>query len=250
MKNILLLIVFFFTTIFLGQEQADKDIINKVVKFLKVKEKDVLSDKICLKVIPNQKEKVIILLPVKTNLDADPECDYCFDIDNNILVWNKNTNSIETNYTKKAEWTSDALRFRELKIDTGLYYLNKSTRAFGIRYSYSGSSSVDLFGVEAINLYYFINNKIVEVLHDFELEKFRGDNGGIGGCKDAWNKTSKSVFIFNDKLTTKFNDITVKTKLKDYSFDANCDKEIIKKESTKLSILRFDEKQKRYILLK
>lgn len=244
MKNILVVTLFLFTSAFFGQEQVDKEIINKAIKFLKVNEKDLLADKICLKVIPNQKEKVIILLPVKTNLD--PECEECFDIDNNILVWNKSTNSFEANYTKKAEWTSDAMRFSELKIDTGLYYLNKNTRAFGVRYSYSGSSRVDLYGTESINLYYFINNKIIEVLHDFELEKFRGDNGG--DCDKAKLEKSKSFFIISDKLTTKFNDITVKTKFKDYSLDADCDKEIIKKETTKLGILKYNEKQHKYLI--
>ncbi len=246
MKKILVVGLFLFTRLFFGQESSDKYIINKAIEFLKVKEKDLLSDKICLKVIPNQKEKVIILLPVITN--RDPECEECFVIDNNIVVWNKTTKSIETKYTKKSEWTSDAMRFNELKIDTGLYYLNKSTRAFGIRYSYSGSSRVNPFGSDCINLYYFKNNEIIEVLHDFELEKYRGDNGGNEGCKDAWYETSKSVFIITDKLTTKFNDITVKTKFKDFTYDSDCEKEIIKKESTKNSILKFDEKQHKYVI--
>lgn len=246
MKNIVVVTLFLFTSSFFGQELSDKEIINKAIEFLKVKEKDVLSDKICLKVIPNQKGKVIILLPVKKNID--PECDYCFDIDNNILVWNKSTKAIETKYTKKAEWTSDAMYLAELNIDTGLYYLNKNTRAFGIRYSYSGSSRVNPFGSSSINLYYFKNSQIIEVLNNFELEKCFGDSGGISGCKDAWFETSKSVFIINNKLTTKFNDIIVKTKLKDYSLDEDCEKEIIKKESTKTSILKFDEKQHEYVL--
>jgi hypothetical protein len=246
MKSILVVTLFLFTSSFFGQELSDKDIINKAIEFLKVKEKDLLSDKIGLKIIPNQNEKVIVLVPVKTNLD--PECDYCFDIDNNILVWNKSTKSIETKYTKKTEWSSDAMYLDELKIDTGLYYLNERTRAFGIRYHYSGSSRVNPFGSNSINLYYFKNNQIIEILNDFELEKYNGDSGGNGGCKDAWYETSKSVFIISDKLTTKFNDITVKTKFKDYSLDSDCEKEIIKKESTKNSILKFDEKQHKYVL--
>jgi len=244
MKNILVVTLFLFTSSFFGQELSDKDIINKAIEFLKVKEKDLLSEKICLKVIPNQKEKVIILLPVKRNLD--PECDYCFDIDNNILIWNKSTKSIETKYTKKAEWTSDAMYLDELKIDTGLYYLNKSTRAFGIRYSYGGSSSVNPFGSNSINLYYFKNNQIIEVLNDFELEMYNGESSG--GCANGSYETSKSVFIISDKLTTKFNDITIKTKFKDFTYDSDCEKEIIKKESTKNSVLKFDEKQHKYVL--
>lgn len=248
MKNILAVTLFLFTISFFGQESSDKYIINKAIEFLKVKEKDLLSDKICLKVIPSQKEKVIILLPVITNRDT--ECEECFDIDNNILVWNKATKLIENKYTKKAEWTSDAMYLAELKIDTGLYYLNKTTRAFGIRYTYSGSSRVNPFGSDSINLYYLKNNQIIEVLHDFELEKYNGDSAGNEGCKDAWYETSKSVFIISDKLTTKFNDIIVKTKFKDFTYDSDCEKEIIKKESTKNTVLKFDEKQHKYVLKK
>lgn len=246
MKNILVVTLFLFTSSFFGQELSDKDIINKAIEFLKVKEKDLLSDKICLKVIPNQKEKVIIVLPVKTNVD--PECDYCFDIDNNILVWNKSTKSIETKYTKKAEWTSDAMYLDELKIDTGLYYLNKSTRAFGIRFSYDGSSNVNPYGANSINLYYFKNNQIIEVLNDFELEKYNGESSG--GCSNGSYETSKSVFIISDKLVTKFNDIVVKTKFKDFTYNSDCEIEIIKKESTKNSVLKFDEKLHKYVLKK
>ncbi len=244
MKNIVVFTLFLFTSSFFGQELSDKDIIKKGIEFLKVKEKDLLSDKICLKIIPNQKEKVIILLPVKTNLD--PECDYCFDIDNNILIWNKTTKTIETKYTKKAEWSSDAMRFNELKIDTGLYYLNRNTRAFGIRYSYYGSSRINPFNSEFINLYYIKNNQIEEVLNDFNLNSFNGETNG--DCANGSYYSSKSVFIISDKLTTKFNDITVKTKFKDYTLDEDCEKEIIKKESTKNSVLKFDEKQHKYVL--
>lgn len=248
MKNVFIIAFVLFTSSIIGQELANNEIINKAISFLKVNEKDLLTEKICLKALPNQNEKVIVVLPVITNRDA--ECDYCFDIDNNLLVWDKNTNSIESKYIKKAEWTSDALKLDEIKIDTGLYYLNKNTRAFGIRYSYSGSSSVNPFGSNSINLYYLKNNQIVEVLHDFELEKSNGDNGGIDGCKSAWFETSKSVFVINNKSTDKFNDIIVKTKFKDYSLDADCDKEIIRKQSTKQTVLRFDDKQKKYVLAK
>jgi hypothetical protein len=248
MKNIISIALFLFTSSIIAQELSDIEIINTAIKYLKVDEKDLLSDKIGLKVIPNQKEKVIIVLPVKT--DHDPECEQCFNIDNNILVWNKSTKSIEAKYTKKAEWSSDALVFNEINIDTGLYYLNKDTRAFGIRYNYSGSSSVNPFGSNYINLYYFKNNQIIEVLNNFELERSLGDNGGIGGCKDAWSETSTSVFIINNKLTAQFNDITVKTIFKRYSFDSNCENEIIKNKNSKNSILKFNEKQHKYILQK
>ena len=246
MKKILVVSLFLFTRLFFGQDLSDKDIINKAVEFLKVKEKDLLSDKICLKVIPNQKEKVIILVPVISKRYSECGDDPCFDIDNNILVWNKSTKSIETKYTKKAEWSSDAMQFDELKIDTGLYYLNKSARAFGIRYNYIVSSN-DPYGSVAINLYYLKNNRIIEVLNNFELEMYNGERGS-DPCNASY-ETSKSVFIFSEKLSEKFNDISVKTKFKDYSTNASdCEKEIIKKESTKNSVLKFDEKQHKYVL--
>lgn len=248
MKNILIITLFLFTISIFGQELTDKEIINKAIEFLKVKEKDILSNKICLKGIPNNKEKVIIVVPIISKRYAECGDADCLDIDNNILIWNKTTKSIETKYTKKAEWSSDADVFNELSIDTGLYYLNKNTRAFGVRYSYYGRSNVNPSNSESINLYYFKNNQIVEVLNDFLLNNLNGETSG--GCANGSYETSKSVFIISDKLTTKFNDITVKTKLKDYVLDSDCEIKIIKKESTKNSILRFDEKQHKYVLKK
>ena len=246
MKNIVAVTLFLFTSSLFGQELSDKDIINKAIEFLKVKESDLLSDKICLKVMPNQKEKVIIIVPIISKRYVECGDDPCFDIDNNILVWNKATKAIETKYTKKAEWTSDAVYLSELKIDTGIYHLNKNTRAFGIRYSYYVSSRFNPFNSESINLYYIKNNQIVEVLNDFKLNNLNGETDG--DCANSSYETSKSVFIISDKLTTKFNDIMVKTKLKEYSLDEDCEKEIIKKESTKTTVLKFDEKQHKYIL--
>ena len=59
MKNLLVIAFILFKSSIIGQELSDKEIINKAVAFLKVNEKDVLSDKICLKALPNQKEKLI-----------------------------------------------------------------------------------------------------------------------------------------------------------------------------------------------
>jgi len=247
MKNIIAITLFFFTSSFFGQDLSDKYIINKAIEFLKVKDKDVLTEKICLKVIPNQKEKVIIVVPVISKRYVESGEELGFDIDNNILIWNKATKSIEAKYTKKAEWTSDAVYLSELKIDTGLYYLNKTTRAFGIRYSYYVSSRFNPFNSESINLYYIKNNQIVEVLNDFKLNNLNGETNG--DCANGTYEMSKSVFVIGDKLTTKFNDITVKTKFKDFTYDSDCEKEIIKKESTKSSVLKFDEKQHKYVLI-
>ena len=100
--------------------------------------------------------------------------------------------------------------------------------------------------VEIIILNYIKNNQIEEVLNDFNLNSFNSETNG--DCANGSYYSSKSVFIISDKLSTKFNDITVKTKFKDYTLDEDCEKEIIKKESTKNSVLKFDEKQHKYVL--
>jgi hypothetical protein len=48
MKNIVVITLFLFTSSFFGQDLSDKDIINKTIEFLKDKDKDVLTEKICL----------------------------------------------------------------------------------------------------------------------------------------------------------------------------------------------------------
>lgn len=52
----------------------------------------------------------------------------------------------------------------------------------------------------------------------------------------------------NDKFNNKLNNITIKTKIKKYSLDSECDKEIIKSESIKSETLIFDEKTTNYKL--
>ena len=184
------------------------------------------------------------LLPIISN--RDNECDYCFDINNNILIYNKYSKVFEATYTKKSEWTSDALYLSSLKIDTVPYYLNENTRAFGLRYSFSGSSRVNPFENERINLYYIKNNQIFEVLNGFKLKNTNGENNGT--CENASFETSKSVLVMSNKLVDKLNDITVKTKIKNYSLDSECDKKIITKDSIKYETLIFDENKKIYVL--
>jgi hypothetical protein len=242
MKKIIFITLVMFSLLAFGQELSDKELIGKSIEFLKVNEKDLLIEKVTLKTF--LKEKIIIVLPIITN--RDNECDYCFDIDNNILIWNKISKSFETNYTKKSEWTSDAVYLSSLKIDTAPYYLNKNILAFGLLYSYRGSSKVNPYNSESINLYYLKNNKIIEVLNNFELENMTGENNGT--CENASFKTSKSIMIMNDKFENKLNNITIKTKIKYYSLDSECDKEIVKSESIKSETLIFDEKEKKYVL--
>ena len=231
-----------FSLLAFGQELTDKELIEKSIEFLRVNEKDLLEEKVTLKTF--LKEKIIIVLPIITN--RDNECDYCYDINNNILIWNKKSKSFEANYSNKSEWTSDAVYLSSLKIDTAPYYLNKNTRAFGLRFSYSGSSRVNPFDSEIMNLYYLKDNKIIEVLNNFELENMTGENNGT--CENASFETSMSILIMNNKFEDKLNDITVKTKIKNYSLDSECDKKINKSESVKYEILVFDEKEKKYIL--
>jgi len=241
MKKTIFITLFLFSLLAFGQELTDKELIVKSIEFLKVNEKDLLTEKATLKIY--QKEKIIIVLPIIAN--RDNECDYCYDIDNNILIWNKKSKSFEANYTKKSEWTSGAVYLSSLKIDIAPYYLNKNIRAFGLRYSYSGSSRVNPYDSEIINLYYLKDNKIIEVLSNFELESMTGENNGT--CENASFETSKSILIMNDQFNDKLNNITIKTKIKKYSLDSECDKEIIKSESIKSETLIFDKKTKKYV---
>ncbi|MCH4552908.1 PA3715 family protein [Aestuariibaculum lutulentum] len=242
MKKSIFITLFLFSLLSFGQKLTDKELIEKSIEFLRVNEKDLLIEKATLKTYQN--DKIIIVLPILTN--RDNECDYCYDIDNNILVWDKKSKSFEANYTKKSEWTSDAVYLSSLKIDTAPYYLNKNIRAFGLRYSYSGSSRVNPYDSEIINLYYLKDNKIIEVLSNLEIEKTTGENNGT--CENASFETSKSILIMNDQFEDKLNDISIKTKIKNYSLDSECDKEIVKSESIKYETLIFNEKEKKYVL--
>lgn len=116
MKKTIFITLFMFSLLAFGQELTDKELIEKSIEFLRVNEKDLLEEKVTLKTF--LKEKIIIVLPIITN--RDNECDYCYDINNNILIWNKKSKSFEANYSNKSEWTSDAVYLSSLKIDTAV----------------------------------------------------------------------------------------------------------------------------------
>jgi len=69
MKKTIFITLFLFSLLAFGQELTDKELIVKSIEFLKVNEKDLLTEKATLKIY--QKEKIIIVLPIIANRDNE-----------------------------------------------------------------------------------------------------------------------------------------------------------------------------------
>jgi len=69
----------------------------------------------------------------------------------------------------------DAIRIRDIRIDTGRYVLSPGARAFGLRVRYGGSSRPNPFASETLRLYVPEGGKLRQVLDEVELERDSGE---------------------------------------------------------------------------
>lgn len=69
----------------------------------------------------------------------------------------------------------DAIRIRDIRIDTARYVLSPESRAFGLRVSYSGSSRPNPFSSETLRLYVPEGGKLRQVLDEIELDRDSGE---------------------------------------------------------------------------
>ena len=163
MKNIKLTLVFALNFLIcnsiLGQPS---ELTTKVCNNLDLNIEDCYLSLVSQKVMPSDPSKSIIVLPKI----VEKEDDY-FILDSYILIVENITGKILSKYFESHttnNWTSDAIEIESIKVDTAPYNLNKSTRAFGIRVSYSGPSRVNPYSEETLSLFIEREEKIIPVL--------------------------------------------------------------------------------------
>lgn len=207
------------------------DHLNTILKQLKLKEKQINLELISQKVLPYDKTKSVLVVPKYASEVAD---DY-FLLDAYILVIDNATGKIIYKFVEPEAWTSDAVILTDISVDTGLYHLNKTTRAFGVRVSYRTQSQPNPYSESNLSLYIIDKNSLKEVLHNYSISRYGGE--WDTKCNGEFEDSNSTIDI--DKLqTNNFNNLIVKTKItKTKSVFKNDDcisKESIKKETTKL----------------
>ncbi len=218
-----------FCTQFLFSQNTDH--LYSVLKQLKLKESQVDLELFTEKILPYDKTKSVLVIP---KYASEVTVDY-FVLDAYIIIIDNTTGKIIYKFIEPNAWTSDAVMLSDISIDTGLYILNKTTRAFGVRVNYTGSSRPNPYNETNLTLYVIDKNSLKPVLHNYTIYQFGGE--WDTNCSGEFEDNDSTIDI--DKLqTNNFNNLIVKTKItktkNTFKNDDCISKETIKKSTSKL----------------
>jgi hypothetical protein len=211
------------------------DHLNTVLKQLKIKNSEVHEKLFTQKILPYDKSKSVLVIPKYDINEQDNEGHDYFVLDAYIVVIDNATGKIICKFIEPNAWTSDALMLTGISIDTGLYHLNSTTRAFGVRVDYTGSSRPNPFSETHLSLYVTDKNSLKQVLKNYSISRSGGewDTNCAGEFEDR-----NSTFDIAKVQTNNYNTIIVRsTIIKSVSTPTNDDcvsKETTKKATSKL----------------
>lgn len=222
------------------KEISENDsILDFVAKELHIDDSKRSKDLEAIKLHPNNPEEAIVVIP---EIAVGSVEENFFILNTHIAIVDIKSKTITHQYFESHKtngWVSDAIRLDELKIDTAPYFVNESTRAFGIRVSYFGSSRVNPYYNQTLSLFVKENNTLKKILHNFSVEKNTGEWNGV--CEGEFFNESKTLVMSKEK-TKGYVDVLVKHKLAKSIAFLNQKDECDEKDtiSNSSSILRFD----------
>lgn len=182
------------------------DHLDTVLQQLAIKKSEINTELLAQKTLPYDKSKTVLAIPKYSANVADEYATF----DAYIVVIDNSTGKIICKFTEPGAWTSDAVRLEGISIDTGLYLLNKTTRAFGIRVNYYGSSRPNPFGETLLSLFIVEKNSLKQVLKDYIISQSSGE--WDTNCAGEFENQTSSIDI--DKAqTNNFNSLIIKTKI-------------------------------------
>lgn len=184
-------------------QEYDEGRYDQVLKQLKLNSSKVESQFYTEKKMPNADDSYIIVVPVLKEKEGN---DYYL-IQNYILITDEK-GKIKNQFFDPEEITSDAIMLQGFTIDTGLYNLNSTTRAFGVSASYRGSSNPNPYGASDMSMYYPTGKTLKKVLNQYPLVKSGGewDMACTGEFYD-----DVSVIILDKTKTNGFANLKIKT---------------------------------------
>jgi hypothetical protein len=184
------------------------DHLNTVLKQLKINKSEIHQELFTQKILPYDKSKSVLVIPKYDINEQDNEGHDYFVLDAYIIVIDNATGKIISQFIEPNAWTSDALVLSSISIDTGLYHLNTTTRAFGVRVSYNGSSRPNPFSETHLSLYIIDKNSLKPVLKNYSISRSGGewDTNCAGEFEDR-----NSTFDIDKTQTNNYNNIIVKT---------------------------------------
>jgi len=206
---------------------------REVAKTLKIDTMIIAFDFLTEKVLPNQSDQTILVLPV---FDANDEGYYedDFSLSVYILIVDNTTNEIVSEVPYPMNLCSDAVQLNGIRIDIAPYQLNDSTRAFGVVVQHYIDSRASPYSVSELYLFVKTGANLVEVLKGVEMSSFSGE------MTDSYcinEETSKNVLIILNTKTNGYYDLLLKSKVIHINRTAenDCEGEIVKEVAKKIS---------------
>ena len=169
MKNLYLILISFITLNACDQKKSI-NLVDSVLNNLKINESECWSEFIINQNI--SKSESIVFIP---KIQKDEEG---MTLDVNLLIVNNKTGKIESRFTKKECWYSDAVRLEDIKIIYQPYKISEKSETIGISISYYGSSRVNPYSSKELSLFERKGKNLNRILEDFPTYTLNGENDG------------------------------------------------------------------------
>lgn len=185
------------------------NLLETVLTNLNLEKEDCKLSLVAQKLNPINPAETIIVIP-----EIVEEAEHYFRLNSYVLIVETLTGKIlnqlfETTKTNGLE--SDALVLTDIKIDTAPYLVAASTRAFGVRVSFVGSSRANPYDNEKLSLYLKTkDNGLQKILNNYETMYYGGE--WDTDCLGTFVLQNK-VLIMTEEYSNNFLNILVSTKV-------------------------------------
>ncbi|MDY3537601.1 hypothetical protein PG275_06225 [Riemerella anatipestifer] len=205
------LLNFLFISIFSFSQVKDTVLLDKVLKELKLDESEIHMELVADKILPFSVDKTFFVIPKYRTKEKDEYGFYFYEFDVYVIIADNKNGKVLTKFYEPNAWTSDAINLNNISIDTGLYNLNKKTRAVGIRVNYTGSSRPNPYNQTDLSLFITENDKLKRVLKNFTISDFHGE--WDTNCSGEFEEVNSNIDIGKTMNNGLYN-LIIKSKIK------------------------------------
>ncbi len=184
---------------------------SKVLVQLKLKKKDIQEELYVEKIMPNNKLQTIVVIPKIATKEIDEYGHLYLVTDIYVLIIDNKTGKIKSKFFEADSLTSDAVVLNSIEIDTGLYKLNETTRAFAIRVNYTGSSGPNPYHQTDLSMFVEKGQKLNRIIDKFPISEFHGE--WDTNCAGEFEEIESTIDIDNQQ-TNSFNNLIISQKIK------------------------------------
>lgn len=234
-KKIAFVFILFIASTFSSQE-IDAIRYQNIINQLKLKKGSIKEDLVVEKKMPNKDDSYIIVIPVLDGVEEDDG----FTVRNTILITDGD-GKIKNQYADPEEYFSDAVMLQSFTVDTGLYNLTSTIRAFGVTAAYRNGSGPNPYSLRTISMYYQQGKTLKKVLNQFLISNF----GGEWDMKCAGEFTEgNSLIVMTKEKRNGFAKLQIKTATTQTKSEV-VNGECTEKETTKTSYetLKFNKSE-------